>query len=167
VATIAVEAKRTEEMLHRRPNFSKQGKISMTTDTTRRGVLAALPALAVAVSPAVALSALPAPTADDPIFAAIEEYQRADHENYESDVAYGEAGTEELAERVGAADEAYQAAVDELIRTNPTTLTGTAALLAFWRETNPIQWGAMRWHLPVLQNTVDALNRLAASEVRA
>jgi hypothetical protein len=50
----------------------------MSTDTTRRGILAALPALAIAVSPAAALGANPALPAVDPVFAAIEATREED-----------------------------------------------------------------------------------------
>lgn len=161
------------------------------TALSRRGILAAISGVAVTVAPAAAnaLSALPAAEAVDPIFAAIEGYRRADVETDEAHRAYDEAcdkackkfgpwprledseeawdawwdqtGTGELAERSGDAEDAFEAAIDDLKETTPTTLAGAAALAAFYCEVNPWE-SEMDWHKPAMRNLADALNRLAS-----
>jgi hypothetical protein len=98
----------------------------MTTNTTRRAILAGA-----AAAPAAILSTtLPVDArATDPIFAAMELYRRADAEHgarCEED--------DDSEERYAAATEACHAAWDAmraLANTSPTTLAGLAAYLEF------------------------------------
>jgi hypothetical protein len=178
-------------------NHQNEGifKMSITSRATRRSLLAGIPAAAAAIAvpaTATALSELPTQPADDPIFAAIEEYKRADHEvldlSEEYDLAHsrtlnnfkpwptGDVDKEvwdawwertgfynlESVARYYDARDAFDAAIDELIEIRPTTLAGAAALLTLWCETNPLEDGAMCWHGPVVRNLSDVLRRLTA-----
>jgi hypothetical protein len=160
----------------------------MTSDKmSRRGLLAGVPAVAVAVasSAATALGGLPAQAADDPIFASIAEYKRADRAGVEASMVFDEAfgkawkshgrepldegareawyeraGVNPLRQRYATAREAYYAACDELGETSPTTVAGAAALLTLYIEDDP-QSGERDWYEPALRNLADALQRLA------
>jgi hypothetical protein len=123
----------------------------MNADTTRRSILAAFPALAVAVPPAVAL---PPPKVDDPIFAAIEAYKREDERlmNW-----YLDESTEEVAQACGAHDRATP--VGKIV---PTTVGGAAALLALYCDGDPWENGHTVWGQHAVRNVLVALNQLAA-----
>ena len=95
----------------------------MSMKTTRRSILAAVPAIAAVMVPASATapSGLPAGAADDPIFAAIAEHKAAIEAwvSVEDDEASGEALDHE------------RDVFERLFRTVPTTTAGVAALLTY------------------------------------
>ncbi len=156
----------------------------MTRQTTRRGVLAGLPAAAV-MAPAAA---------GDPIFAAIEALKQADDEagtlQDEVDMAEHRAMENsgrpreewfawymqdpdsyqacrdrgvpaDLADRYRNARAAVTAAVDQLAATKPTTLAGAVALLDFWIADDPLYNGERDWHAPAIENVAATLKRMA------
>src|SRR5579871_1059647 len=96
--------------------------MSTSTKTSRRGLLAAIPAMAAAIAPGAAatLSGLPTSAVADPIFAAIEAHKRA-YTLFNSD-PYDEDG-EDLWD-------AYW----QLLDTAPTTIAGFAAMFTYLAE---------------------------------
>lgn len=98
---------------------------------------------------------------DDPIFAAIAEYKRADREAFEADTAFDDArhdsGPNPWRDRTAAANEAYQNACAELAATIPTTIAGAAALVALYVDDDPWEGGEKAWHRPAMQNLTFAL----------
>ena len=108
----------------------------MTTQSTRRCVLAGIAAV-----PAVSLPVLAPPTESDPIFALIEAH-RAAHAEY--DRAYREGITDEReADMTRLRYAAYDLAA-RLVSTLPTTVAGVGALLAYYAErTGENRWGSV------------------------
>lgn len=102
---------------------------------------------------------------DDPIFAAIEAYRRADREIADADTAFQNAshdpGPNPWRKRYAAADKAYRKACTEMAATIPTTIAGAAALIDLYVGENPWAWGGRPWHEYALVNLSVALKRLA------
>lgn len=99
----------------------------MTTKTTRRALLAGLPAVAAAMAPATAtaLSGLPAQPAEDPILAAILEHRAA----VKAREAVLETAIDGHEPECYAAGSREFAAHDALFTIVPTTIAGVAAWL--------------------------------------
>jgi hypothetical protein len=138
-----------------------------TTNTTRRGILAAVPAIAAAMAPAAAtaLGGLPAQPAGDPIFAAIAEYKRANRAFYDEygkldDFELDSLEYDEQQEIVDGLGKVSAAAGDNVETLVPVSLAGAAALLRFLDDedlNDGVMWDR---HMPMLRNAVTALQRL-------
>jgi hypothetical protein len=139
----------------------------MSTNTTRRGLLASVPAIAAAMTPAAAtaLYGLPAGAADDPVFAAITEYKRANRAFYDE---YGKLDDFELdsleyveqQEIVDGLGKVSAAAGDNVETLVPVSIAGATALLRFLDDedlNDGVMWDR---HMPMLRNAVTALQRL-------
>jgi hypothetical protein len=141
----------------------------MKDDSTmsRRGLLAGVPAMAVAVAPAaaLALSGLPADATADPVFAAIAEYKRANRAFYDEygkldDFELDSLEYDEQQEIVDGLGKVSAAAGDNVETLVPVSIAGAAALLRFLDDedlNDGVMWDR---HMPMLRNAVTALQRL-------